>query len=329
MSKNSIWVCMEQTGGKIAGVSYEMLSEARKLADQAGGEVCAVLLGYQVKDQAETACAYGADKVYVCDDERLKDYRTEPYCKVLENLVKENQPDALLLAATTNGRDLSARLASRLETGLAADCVALSLEDGQLVATRPIYGGNLMADVVFPEKRPAMCSIRSNALSKSEPDTSRKGEIISVPLDAEEEAIRAKVREILEKASGEISLTDAQIIVSGGRGLGDASGFDLIREFASTLNAAVGASRAAVDAGWIPYEHQVGQTGKTVGPKLYIACGISGAIQHVAGMSGSDCIVAINKDPEAPIFDIADYGVVGNLFEVLPVLTEEIKKARA
>ena len=329
MSKNSIWVCMEQTGGKIAGVSYEMLSEARKLADQAGGEVCAVLLGYQVKDQAETACAYGADKVYVCDDERLKDYRTEPYCKVLENLVKENQPDALLLAATTNGRDLSARLASRLETGLAADCVALSLEDGQLVATRPIYGGNLMADVVFPEKRPAMCSIRSNALSKSEPDTARKGEIISVPLDAEEEAIRAKVREILEKASGEISLTDAQIIVSGGRGLGDASGFDLIREFASTLNAAVGASRAAVDAGWIPYEHQVGQTGKTVGPKLYIACGISGAIQHLAGMSGSDVVVAINKDPEAPIFDVADYGVVGNLFEVLPGLTEEIKKARA
>ena len=180
MSKNSIWVCMEQTGGKIAGVSYEMLSEARKLADQTSGEVCAVLLGSQVKDQAESAFAYGADKVYVCDDEKLKDYRTEPYCQVLENLVKEHQPDTLLLAATTNGRDLSARLASRLEAGLAADCVALSLEDGQLVATRPIYGGNLMADVVFPEKRPAMCSIRPNALSKSEPDAGRKGEVISV-----------------------------------------------------------------------------------------------------------------------------------------------------
>ena len=329
MSKNSIWVCMEQTGGKIAGVSYEMLSEARKLADQTSGEVCAVLLGSQVKDQAESAFAYGADKVYVCDDEKLKDYRTEPYCQVLENLVKEHQPDTLLLAATTNGRDLSARLASRLEAGLAADCVALSLEGGQLVATRPIYGGNLMADVVFPEKRPAMCSIRPNALSKSEPDAGRKGEVISVSLDAEEDAIRAKVREILEKASGEISLTDAQIIVSGGRGLGDASGFDLIREFAATLNAAVGASRAAVDAGWIPYEHQVGQTGKTVGPKLYIACGISGALQHLAGMKTSDVIVAINKDEEAPIFGVANYGIVGDLYKVIPVMIEEFKQVLA
>ena len=329
MSNNKIWVCMEQTGGKIAGVSYEMLSEARKLADQVSGEVGAVLLGYQIQDQAKEAFAYGADKVYVCDDEKLKDYRTETYCKVLENLVKENAPETLLLAATTNGRDLAARLASRLETGLAADCVALSLEDGQLVATRPIYGGNLMADIVFPEKRPAMCTIRPNALSKAEPDASKSGEIVSVAFDTEEDAIRAKVREILEKASGEISLTDAQIIVSGGRGLGDASGFDLIREFASTLNAAVGASRAAVDAGWIPYEHQVGQTGKTVGPKLYIACGISGALQHLAGMKTSDVIVAINKDEEAPIFGVANYGIVGDLYKVIPIMIEEFKRELA
>ncbi|MDY3906241.1 MAG: electron transfer flavoprotein subunit alpha/FixB family protein [Lawsonibacter sp.] len=328
-NKNSVWVCLEQTDGKIAGVSYEMLSEARKLADQLSTEVCAVLMGAQVQDQAKEAFAYGADKVYVCDDEKLKDYRTDSYCKVLENLVKENTPDILLLAATTNGRDLAARLASRLETGLAADCVALNLEDGQLVATRPTYGGNIMADVVFPEKRPAMCTIRPNALSKSEPDASKTGEVIAVALDAEEAELRTKVREVLAKASGEISLTDAQIIVSGGRGLGDASGFDLIREFAQTLGAAVGASRAAVDAGWIPYEHQVGQTGKTVAPKLYIACGISGALQHLAGMKTSDVIVAINKDEEAPIFGVANYGIVGDLYKVIPVMIEEIKKVLA
>lgn len=328
-NKNSVWVCLEQTDGKIAGVSYEMLSEARKLADQLSTEVCAVLMGAQVQDQAKEAFAYGADKVYVCDDEKLKDYRTDSYCKVLENLVKENTPDILLLAATTNGRDLAARLASRLETGLAADCVALNLEDGQLVATRPTYGGNIMADVVFPEKRPAMCTIRPNALSKSEPDTSKTGEVIAVAMDAEEAELRTKVREVLAKASGEISLTDAQIIVSGGRGLGDASGFDLIREFAQTLGAAVGASRAAVDAGWIPYEHQVGQTGKTVAPKLYIACGISGALQHLAGMKTSDVIVAINKDEEAPIFGVANYGIVGDLYKVIPVMIEEIKKVLA
>ena len=328
-NKNSVWVCLEQTDGKIAGVSYEMLSEARKLADQLSTEVCAVLMGAQVQDQAKEAFAYGADKVYVCDDEKLKDYRTDSYCKVLENLVKENTPDILLLAATTNGRDLATRLASRLETGLAADCVALNLEDGQLVATRPTYGGNIMADVVFPEKRPAMCTIRPNALSKSEPDTSKTGEVIAVAMDAEEAELRTKVREVLAKASGEISLTDAQIIVSGGRGLGDASGFDLIREFAQTLGAAVGASRAAVDAGWIPYEHQVGQPGKTVAPKLYIACGISGALQHLAGMKTSDVIVAINKDEEAPIFGVANYGIVGDLYKVIPVMIEEIKKVLA
>ena len=194
------------------------------------------------------------------------------------------------------------RLASRLETGLAADCTALALEDSQLVATRPTYGGNIMAEVVFPEKRPAMCTIRGNAMSKNDPDASKTGEVITVAYDVDDAELRTKVKEIIAKASGEISLADAQIIVSGGRGLGDPSGFDLIRKAAATLGAAVGASRAAVDAGWIPYEHQVGQTGKTVSPKLYIACGISGALQHLAGMKTSDVIVAINKDEEAPHF---------------------------
>lgn len=328
-NKNTVWVCLEQTGGKIASVSYEMLSEARKLADQLSGEACAVLLGSQVAPLAQEAAAYGADKVYVCDDERLKDYRTDSYCKVMAGLVREHQPEILLLAATTNGRDLAARLASRLEAGLAADCVALSLEDGALVATRPMYGGNIMADVVFPEKRPAMCTIRPNAFPKAAPDPARQCEIISVPFEAQEEELRTQIQEILAKAGGEISLTDAQIIVSGGRGLGDPSGFTLIRQLADTLHAAVGASRAAVDAGWIPYEHQVGQTGKTVGPKLYIACGISGALQHLAGMKTSDVIVAINKDEEAPIFEVANYGIVGDLYKVIPVMIEELEKVMA
>ena len=229
-NKNSVWVCLEQTGGKIAGVSYEMLSGARKLANELSGEVCAVLMGHQVQAQAKEAFAYGADKVYVCDNENLEHYNTGAYCKVLEKLVKENEPEILLLAATTNGRDLAGRLASRLETGLAADCTALALEDGQLVATRPTYGGNIMAEVVFPEKRPAMCTIRGNAMSKDDPDASKTGEVITVAYDVDDAELRTKVKEIIAKASGEISLADAQIIVSGGRGLGDPSGFDLIRK---------------------------------------------------------------------------------------------------
>ena len=326
--KNNVWVCLEQNDGKIAGVSFEMLSEARKLADQLSGKVGAVLMGAGVKELAKEAVAYGADEVYVCDDEQLKNYRTDAYTRVLEDLVKGKEPGILLLPATTNGRDLAGRLASRLEAGLAADCVALRLEDGQLVATRPIFGGNLMADVVF-KKDPAMCTIRPNSLNKADPDATRSGEIVDVAVVSEEDKIRTQVKEILAKAAGEISLTDAQIIVSGGRGLGDASGFDLIREFAKELGAAVGASRAAVDAGWIPYEHQVGQTGKTVGPTLYIACGISGALQHLAGMKTSDVIVAINKDEEAPIFGVANYGIVGDLYKVIPIMIEEYKKVVA
>lgn len=328
-NNQGVWVCMEQCGGKISGVSYEMLSAARTLADALSVPLCAVLMGNKVKDQARESFAYGADLVYVCDDGALENYSTENYCRVLEKLVREHKPDILLVSASTSGRNLSARLASRLETGLAPDCTGLKLDENRnLIATRPVYGGNLLADVIFPEKRPAICSVRPNAMSKAEPDETRTGETVEVAFE-EPDDLRARVREIIEKAGGEISLTEAEIIVSGGRGLGDAGGFDLIREFAATLNAAVGASRAAVDAGWIPYEHQVGQTGKTVSPKLYIACGISGALQHLAGMKTSDVIVAINKDDEAPIFSVANYGIVGDLYKVIPVMTEEFKKVLA
>ena len=321
---------MEQTDGKIAGVSFEMLSEARKLADALSGDVCAVLFGSGVKDLAKEAFPYGADQVYVCDNEALKNYSTAEYTRMLAKLVEDNKPEILFVSSSTNGRDLAGRIAGRLSLGLASDITAIRLEDGKPVATRPVYGGNLIADVTFGEQRPVLCSVRANAFGKADPDAARTGEVVDVPYEsAEDAAIRMQVKEILAKAGGEISLTDAQIIVSGGRGLGDASGFDLIRQFADTLHAAVGASRAAVDAGWIPYEHQVGQTGKTVGPKLYIACGISGALQHLAGMRTSDVIVAINKDEDAPIFSVANYGIVGDLYKVIPIMIEEFNKVFA
>lgn len=311
------------------GVSFEILSEARKLADALGTEVGAVLLGHDqdVEGLCSEAFSYGANKVYLCEDEQLKNYSVLPYTSVLEKLICEYKPEILLLPATNNGRELAPRLAARLETGLSADCIALRLnEDKNLVMTRPTYGGNIMADTVCSEARPQMCTIRPNAMSKSDPDPSASGEVIKFPVSLAEEDLRAKILEIIEKASGEISITDAQIIVSGGRGIGSPEGFDLIRKLASTINAAVGASRAAVDSGWIPYEHQVGQTGKTVAPKLYIACGISGALQHLAGMKTSDVIVAINKDDEAPIFSVANYGIVGDLYQVLPVMIEEFER---
>ena len=328
MSDKKILVCLEQTGGKIAGVSFELVSEARKLADSLSAEVGAILMGQGVKDLAKEAFAYGADKVFVCDDAVMKDYRTESYTAVVEKIVAAEAPEFVFFPASVNGRDLSARVAARLGVGLAADCTAVALDGENIVATRPIYGGNLMTDVIFA-KKPAIISVRPNSFSKADPDAGKSGEVVEVEAGMSEDALRTKIREILEKAGGEISLADANIIVSGGRGLGDAEGFKLIREFADTLGAAVGASRAAVDAGWIEYEHQVGQTGKMVSPKLYIACGISGALQHLAGMKTSDVIVAINKDEDAPIFSVANYGIVGDLYKVIPVMIEEFKKAFA
>lgn len=266
------------------------------------------------------------------DSPEYKDYSTDAYAIALTTLVEKYGPTSMLIGATPNGRDLGPRVSCRLKTGLTADCTGLDIdeESGNVAWTRPAFGGNLMATILCPEHRPQIGTVRPGVFKKGEPDASHAAEVITEDIHVSEDQIRAKVLELIKEMGDEnVDLEGAEIIVSGGRGVGGPEGFEPIKALAEVLGATVGTSRAAVDAGWISHAHQVGQTGKTVGPKLYIACGISGAIQHLAGMNSSDVIVAINKDPDAPIFDVADYGVVGNLFEVLPVLTEEIKKARA
>ena len=319
---------LEPLSGKVRKVTLELIAEGRRIADQMGEKQKTLLLCSQMpEDIEERAGRAGCDEIILVKDQMLKEYNTDLYADIVTRICQRYRPSVLLIPATETGRDLAPRVSARLQTGLTADCTGFDVDqEGNLIQIRPTYGGNIMAEVVFPEKRPAMCTIRGNAMSKDDPDASKTGEVITVAYDVDDAELRTKVKEIIAKASGEISLADAQIIVSGGRGLGDPSGFDLIRKAAATLGAAVGASRAAVDAGWIPYEHQVGQTGKTVSPKLYIACGISGALQHLAGMKTSDVIVAINKDEEAPIFSVANYGIVGDLYKVLPVMIEEIQK---
>ena len=279
----------------------------------------------------EAAGKHGADQVIVVDGEEFKSYTTDAYTIALTTLIEKYGPLSMMIGATNNGRDLGPRVACRIGTGLTADCTALGIDEatGKVAWTRPAFGGNLMATILCPEHYPQIGTVRPGVFKKGE-ETENKAEVIKEDIHVAAEKIRTQILEILNDMDGEkVDLENADIIVSGGRGVGGPEGFAPVRELAKVLGATVGASRAAVDSGWISHAHQVGQTGKTVAPKLYIACGISGAIQHQAGMSGSDCIVAINKDPDAPIFDIADYGIVGNLFEVLPILTEEIKKARA
>ena len=290
----------------------------------------AVVIGCGVDEAVKAANEHGADKIIVVDGPEYKHYTTDAYAIALVSLVEKYGPTSMLIGATNNGRDLGPRVSCRLHTGLTADCTALDIDDetGNVAWTRPAFGGNLMATIICPNHRPQIGTVRPGVFKKGDA-VEAKAEIVKEDIHVAEDQIRTQVIELIKEMGGEnVDLEGAEIIVSGGRGVGGPEGFDTIKALADALGATVGASRAAVDAGWIAHAHQVGQTGKTVGPKLYIACGISGAIQHLAGMSGSDCIVAINKDPDAPIFDVADYGVVGNLFEVLPVLTEEIKKAR-
>jgi electron transfer flavoprotein alpha subunit len=323
---NDILVWVEQFDGQPAGVSFEAIGAARRLADELGGGVTACLFGGEGLDSmAQEAIAHGADKVLVAEDTTLANFRVEPYAALLAKVVRDAEPTAVLIGATFRGRELGPTLAVELDTGCIADCIALVLEDGQLVATRPIYAGKLLSKCLIPERRPQIVTLRVRAFPKPEPDSGRSGEIVRVDPVLAEDDIIVKVTGFQETEGG-VSLADASIIVSGGRGVGGPEGFEPVRELARVLGAAMGASRAAVDAGWVPYEHQVGQTGKTVSPDLYVATGISGAIQHQAGMRTSKVIVAINKDPEAPIFKLAHYGIVGDLFKVVPALTAALKE---
>ncbi len=323
---NNILVWVEQFKGQAASASWEAIGLARTLAGGLGGQVIACVLGQGVGGLAQEAVSFGADQVFICDDATVADFRPEPYVALLAKVVKEQDPAIVLMVASSRGRDLAGGLAAELGVGVIADCTAFRLDGDRFAATRPIYAGKLLSDVTAA--RPVVVTIRSRAFPKPEPDASRKGQVASVPPVLAEDAIVGKVVEWVTE-EGKVNLADAKIIVSGGRGVGGPDGFKPIRDLAVVLNAAVGASRAAVDAGWIPYAHQVGQTGKTVSPDMYVACGISGAIQHQAGMRTAKLIVAINKDPDAPIYKLARYGVVGDLFQIVPALTEEFKKRLA
>ena len=330
MSKD-VYVLAEQRDGVIQKVSIELIGKATELAADLGQKVVAVLLGSNIKDKADVLIKHGADKVIVVDDPMLAEYVTEPYAKALYEVIKACDPEIVLYGATSIGRDLAPRVSARVHTGLTADCTSVDYDEetGNIAWTRPTFGGNLLATIMCPEHRPQLGTVRPGVFKKGERNEANQPEIIKEDIHVTAERIRTRLVEVLKDLdAGSVNLESADVIVSGGRGVGGPEGFAPLKELADLLGGVVGASRAAVDSDWIGHVHQVGQTGKTVGPKLYIACGISGAIQHVAGMSGSDVIVAINKDADAPIFGIADYGIVGDLKIVIPALIKEIKNNR-
>lgn len=326
-----LWVFVETNrDGSPKNVGIELLTPGKMMAEKQGGALVAVVIGNNVQAAVDEAAVHGADKILVVEGAEFEHYSTDAYTIALCSLVERYGPTSMMIGATNDGRDLGPRVSGRLKCGLTADCTALDIdeESGNVAWTRPAFGGNLMATIMCPDNRPQIGTVRPGVFKKCAPAEAR-AEIIREDIHVDAKDIRTKVLELIKEMGDEhVDLEGAEIIVSGGRGVGGPEGFHTIKVLAGVLGGAVGASRAAVDSGWISHSHQVGQTGKTVGPKLYIACGISGAIQHLAGMSSSDVIVAVNKDPDAPIFDVADYSVVGNLFEVLPVLVEEIKKAR-
>ncbi|KEZ91930.1 electron transfer flavoprotein subunit alpha [Lacrimispora celerecrescens] len=323
-----VWVFAEQREGALMPVVKELLGEGRKLADEIGCSLCSVLCGNHVEGLADELFEYGADKVYLADHKELESYRTDAYTSVIHDAIKSHKPEIVLLGATHIGRDLGPCLAVRCNTGLTADCTKLEIdvEDKKIKQTRPAFGGNLMATIVCPNHRPQMSTVRPGVMEKAERQEGRKGQVIPLSVSFEEDDIRTRILEVVKQAGEAVSLTDAEIIVSGGMGLGGAEGFELLKKLADKLGGVVAASRAAVDAGWIDHSYQVGQTGTTVRPKLYFACGISGAIQHVAGMQNSEQIIAINKNPAAPIFEVADYGIVGDFNQVIPALIEALDK---
>ncbi len=326
---SGVWVFAEQRDGKLKTVGYELLAEGRKLADKLGTDLSAVCLGHGVEG-ADGLIAYGADRVYLVDDPSLADHQEDCYTAALVGLVRQHRPEILLAGATAMGRSFIPRVASILYTGLTADCTGLDIDPdtGLLLQTRPTFGGNVMATIICQARRPQMATVRPHVFKKGSPDEGRRGEIVMVGFDRESVASRTRLLSFVEDTTERVKLDEAEIIVSGGRGLGTPESFRIIADLADALDAAMGSSRPPVDDGWVPYSRQVGQTGKTVCPKLYIACGISGAVQHMAGMQTADVIVAINEDPNAPIFEVATYGIVGDLFEIVPLLTKKLKKSR-
>ncbi len=323
-----VWVFAEQRRGKLHNVCFELLGKARELADALKVETAAVLLGSGIKDKAADLIAAGADKVYVVDHPKLKDFNDELYAAAMSEIAAQHKPEIMLAGATAVGRAFFPRVSIKLNAGLTADCTAfeLDMEHRNLFQIRPAFGGSLMAKIQTPDRRPQMSTARYKVFKPIPRDPARKGEVIEAKVNMDAISSAMQFLEFIEEVETTVNIAEADIIVSGGRGMGGGENFKLIRELAETLGGAVGASRAAVDSGWIPYSHQVGQTGKTVSPKMYVACGISGAVQHLAGMQSSDVIIAINKDPDAPIFSVAKYGIVGDLFTVIPAIVERLKK---
>ena len=325
---SGVWVFAEFRHGRIAPVAFELLGKGRELADQLQTRLAAVLFGSDLGDTPGDLIAHGADTVYVVDDPALAHFTDEVYGNVLEDLIREVRPEIVLAGATVIGRSFIPRVANGLDTGLTADCteLAIRLEDRTLLQTRPAFGGNIMATIVCPHTRPQMATVRPRVMKALSPDPTRQGEVVSWTPQPDRLRSRVRVLRSVVEEQDAVNICEADVIIAGGRGLENEKGFALVRQLAAAMGGAVAASRAAVDSGWISYHHQVGQTGKTVCPKVYIACGISGAIQHVVGMQSADMIVAVNRDPDAPIFDIANYGIVGDLFEVIPLLTRKIEQ---
>ena len=323
----NVYVFVEQREGVIQNVGLELLGKARELADALNEKVYAMLLGHDLTTQAQECIAYGADTVLRVDAPELATYVTEPYAQAIYQIIRDNKPSIVLIGATTIGRDLGPRLSARVETGLTADCTGLEIsEERDLLMTRPAFGGNLMATIICKERRPQMSTVRPGVMRMGQRDENRQGTIEDVKINFDKSKFRVRVLETVKQTKNLVDITEAHVLISGGRGVGNAEGFDMLRAMANTIGAEVSASRAMVDAGVLGHERQVGQTGKTVRPDLYFAMGISGAIQHLAGMEESEYIIAINKDKFAPIFNVADLGIVGDVRKIVPLLTEKLKR---
>ncbi len=331
---SGVWVFAEQHGGELKPTGPQLLGKGRELADELGEELCAVMLGKNVKDLAEELSFYGAEKVYVVDSEIFEDYSTEAYTTALTSLISEYKPNILLYGATHLGRDLAPSVAGRMGLGLTADCTDLNIEEVEgrevLLQTRPAFGGNVMADIVCPDSRPQMATVRPHVMSPMEPSDQQNLEVIEEEIKVESEAVRTEVIEVMKpERKGEIPVEEADVVVTGGRGVGDCEeDFDILQDLADVLGGTVGCSRPIVEEDIMPKSRQVGQSGKTISPTLYIVCGVSGAIQHKVGIKDSDHIIAVNDDPEAPIFDVADFGIVGDLKEIVPMLTDKLEKMK-